>query len=73
MSSNLVELFAWASDRAVAASEPVVLLALGGLFIVLSFMRVRGVRERRVSESPRPVKAAPIPDTRSPLAAHQGR
>jgi hypothetical protein len=72
MPANLLAVFSWASTWALNASEPVVLLVLGGLFLVLSFLRVRSNRERQAAPS-QPAQAQSIPGARTPLAAHQGR
>jgi hypothetical protein len=72
MQANLSSLLSWASVEALNTPEPVVLLILGGLFLVLSF----GVRARaKAMNAPAPESAASRPVRRpgSTLLTQQGR
>jgi hypothetical protein len=57
------------ADWALEASEPLVLLILGGLLILLSFLRVRSTRVRKpVSQTA--AATSPLSKTQPALAAH---
>lgn len=70
MQPNLQELLSSASALAVGASEPVVLLVLGGLFLLLSFTRARVRRTRREQAPAQTVPTRSIPEG-APLTAQQ--
>jgi hypothetical protein len=70
MPATLLAIASRVSDWALETSEPVVLLVLGGLLIVLSFLRVRSTRVRKqrstiASSAPSLSKAQPA------LAGHR--
>lgn len=72
MQANLSSFLSWVSVEALNTPEPVVLLLLGGLFLVLSF----GVRSRaRTAHVPRTAsgEARPIRRPSSALLTQEGR
>jgi len=75
MQANLSSLLSWVSMEALNTPEPIVLLVLGGLFLVLSF-RVRS--RPKVANAARPAtpasaSARPVPRPGSALLTQQGR
>jgi hypothetical protein len=75
MQANLTSLLSWVSMEALNTPEPVVLLVLGGLFLVLSF-RVRSrPNVAKVAKVTRPESGPVLPVRRpgSALLTHHGR
>ncbi len=66
MSANLSSVLTWVSTEVVEAPEPLVLLVLGGLFLLLSF-RVRSRRSAASVAVPPPARSTPTLASPRPL------
>jgi hypothetical protein len=70
MLANFNSFLSWVSAEALKTSEPIVLLVLGGLFLMLSFrVRVRS----KAANLPVPAAPRPVPHPSSALATQQSR
>jgi hypothetical protein len=72
MQANLTSLLSWVSMEALNTPEPVLLLVLGGLFLVLSF-RVRSRPKIAKATAPESHSVRPVPRPSSELATQRGR
>ena len=74
MQANLSSLLSWVSVGALNTPEPVVLLVLGGLFLVLSFrVRSRSKAANVTAPDPESAPTRPVRRPSSALATQQGR
>jgi hypothetical protein len=72
MQANLTSLLSWVSMEALNTPEPVVLLVLGGLFLVLSF-RVRSRPNVAKVTGPESGPVLPVRSPGSALLTQHGR
>jgi hypothetical protein len=71
MQANVTAFLSWVSGEALNTPEPIVLLVLGGIYLMLSFRVCARTKAAAPRRSVAPVR--PVPRPSSALVTQQGR